>query len=69
MNTRFVRYFSISLAPLLSLLTAERLSAGEPAKKRPRLDSHGDPLPPLARLRIGTTRFQHSGERKSCWHC
>ncbi len=62
MGTRFVRYFSISIPLLLILLMAERLCAGEPPEKRPKVDSHGDPLPPLARLRIGTTRFQHGGE-------
>jgi WD40 repeat protein len=60
MDTRFIGYFPLPL--LLGLLTAARLLAGEPAEKRPKVDSHGDPLPPLARLRIGTTRFQHGGE-------
>ncbi len=62
MDTRFVRSFTTFLAILLGLITAERLSAGELAEKRPKVDSHGDPLPPLARQRIGTTRFQHGGE-------
>jgi WD40 repeat protein/DNA-binding Lrp family transcriptional regulator len=62
MDTRLARYFSTLLQILLGLLTAAQLLAGEPAEKRPKVDSHGDPLPPLARLRIGTTRFQHGGE-------
>jgi WD40 repeat protein len=36
--------------------------AAEPTDKRPAVDRRGDPLPPLARLRIGTTRWRHGGE-------
>jgi WD40 repeat protein len=62
MATRLVRYFSVFFPLLLGMVTTARLLAGEPAGNRPKVDSHGDPLPPLARLRIGTTRFQHGGE-------
>jgi WD40 repeat protein len=62
MDTRLVRFFSIFLLLFGGLLTAARPSAGDPAEKRLKTDNHGDPLPPLARLRLGTTRFQHGGE-------
>jgi WD40 repeat protein len=62
MDTRFIRYFSTFLSLLLGTLLTVKGFAEEPANKRPKVDAHGDPLPPLARLRIGTTRFRHGGE-------
>ncbi len=62
MGARLIRSLSLFLPLLLALPTTSQLCAGEPSEKRPKVDAHGDPLPPLARLRIGTTRFQHGGE-------
>lgn len=62
MDTRLVRFFSALLLLFWGLSPGARPSECEPAEKRPKVDSHGDPLPPLARLRLGTTRFQHGGE-------
>ncbi|HTU91713.1 MAG TPA: WD40 repeat domain-containing protein [Gemmataceae bacterium] len=62
MRIRLIRYFSRFLPFILGLLTAARLLAGGPDQKPAKVDVYGDPLPPLARLRIGTTRFQHGGE-------
>src|SRR5690349_17047803 len=53
------------LTVCLSLTGAPSVTMGfaaEPADKRPTVDRRGDPLPPLARLRIGTTRMRHGGE-------
>jgi WD40 repeat protein len=44
------------------MLPVARGFAGEETEKRPQVDHRGDPLPSLARLRIGTTRFRHGGE-------
>lgn len=62
MDTRLNRYFSISLLVLFGWQPVLPLPAGEPREKRPKMDRYGDPLPPLARLRLGTTRFRHAGE-------
>jgi WD40 repeat protein len=43
----------------MACLLAASLCAAEPAVK---VDHRGDPLPPLARLRIGSMRFHHGGE-------
>lgn len=62
MNTRLARYLSIYLLALSGSLPALPLLAEEPKENRPKMDRRGDPLPPFARMRIGTTRFRHSGE-------
>jgi WD40 repeat protein len=46
---------------LLTTISGRDVSAAEPSAPSARSDSSGDPLPPLARLRIGTTRLRHGG--------
>ena len=51
-------------ATLLGPAPPEKPRPAEPApavSKRPRVDLLGDPLPPGAVLRLGTTRFRHAG--------
>jgi WD40 repeat protein/DNA-binding Lrp family transcriptional regulator len=61
MATHMVRYYSVSFLLFFGLPALPLLAEG-PAEKRAKMDRHGDPLPPLARLRIGATRLRHGGE-------
>src|SRR5262249_9277378 len=44
--------------PVLPALPGQSAEPVAPAGKPPALDAHGDPLPPLARARLGTLRFR-----------
>ena len=62
MNARSVRCPSLLLVLFVSMISQTSGFTAEPAGKSTKVDNHGDPLPPLARLRIGSTRLRHGGE-------
>ncbi len=45
----------------LSLVLAGAAAAAAPSMRRPLMDNAGDPLPPFALARLGTTRWTHRG--------
>jgi WD40 repeat protein len=50
---------------LLEMLPVSNGFAVGPDDKRPKVDQYGDPLPPSARLRLGTIRLRHGSEIRS----
>src|SRR5262245_48558326 len=53
------RFLPLALLLLVPLLPVGPARAQPPGAEAPRLDAHGDPLPPGALYRLGTNRLRH----------